>query len=705
MDTSRHPMIPEPRDIRSATPERQVLIGSIGRTLQRGKWPIIGATLLGGLLAGLAGLTKPAVYGASTQILIHLPENASDIAVASAIDDHLTMLASPTHLRRVLASLDEGMQAPPAEEGTVFSSLLAVFGPVVTWAEEVKARLNPNAPDPSVPVEGIDTDRLENLRRALDVEREMQSRVITVGVRSEDPYESADLANAFVAVYLDELSSRNRGSDERELAAITAGLSIVEDQLIEAIRELETHRLSTGAGDASEVDDAVREMSQLERQRADAKAALNAGNARIARLRELQDAGASETSLAEARGRADGSVGSIDAELARLVAQVPVYESQLQFIQDRAAALSAAASDTAGNLAYLGALQEQVKTASRQYDEMLTRKSLLIQRLQSPSTGVTVLSPAWPPTEPMGLSPIFLVPPGMILGGLLGALVVLYRSERDRTLRGEAECQAALGVPCAGLLPQLEPPASDLARLIASSESGYGRAARMLLMSLRASGAGFRLPQVILVTSTAPEEGKPELAWTVAFAATGFRTRVAFLDLAEQPDSITTALQAGDIAGLPDKNGGGPASHGAVPHADRRLDYISAAAQPTWAMKKLAEGQRADEAFRALRDRYDLVVVNAMTCLEGPEVRILSAHADLVLFAVGWGKTSRDLASSAITRVRVGDVPLMAVLTNVDLRKHAGYGFGDSGDLLEAPLPSGRDIPQQTGSGMETNNG
>src|SRR3546814_17998794 len=59
--------------------------------------------------------------------------------------------------------------------------------------------------------------------------------------------------------------------------------------------------------------------------------------------------------------------------------------------------------------------------------------------------------------------------------------------------------------------------------------------------------------------------------------------------------------------------------------------------------------------------------------------RMLAMLADDVIFAIRWGRTSRAAAAGALKTLRSASASVFgAVLTRVDLKKHALYGEGDS---------------------------
>ncbi len=62
-----------------------------------------------------------------------------------------------------------------------------------------------------------------------------------------------------------------------------------------------------------------------------------------------------------------------------------------------------------------------------------------------------------------------------------------------------------------------------------------------------------------------------------------------------------------------------------------------------------------------------------------PETLLLSAQADLVVFVVRWGSTVRNSARRALEDLATaGACVAGAVLTRVDVRRHAAYGYGDA---------------------------
>jgi hypothetical protein len=70
------------------------------------------------------------------------------------------------------------------------------------------------------------------------------------------------------------------------------------------------------------------------------------------------------------------------------------------------------------------------------------------------------------------------------------------------------------------------------------------------------------------------------------------------------------------------------------------------------------------------------------------EARLLPTIADQTLFVVAWSRTRREIVRNAVKLLRNsasyagGSATIRAIITKVDLAKHARYRYGDSGECL-----------------------
>jgi Mrp family chromosome partitioning ATPase len=77
------------------------------------------------------------------------------------------------------------------------------------------------------------------------------------------------------------------------------------------------------------------------------------------------------------------------------------------------------------------------------------------------------------------------------------------------------------------------------------------------------------------------------------------------------------------------------------------------------------------------------VILDAPPLLGVADARIVAAKADRVLYVVQWNKTPASAAQSAIEILQdCGAKITGAILSKVDVKKQARYGYGDASDYF-----------------------
>src|SRR6185312_3623313 len=82
-----------------------------------------------------------------------------------------------------------------------------------------------------------------------------------------------------------------------------------------------------------------------------------------------------------------------------------------------------------------------------------------------------------------------------------------------------------------------------------------------------------------------------------------------------------------------------------------------------------------------LRAHYDLIVLDLPPAIAISHIQRLNGLADAALYVVQWGNTTRSAAASGLAALSRTGVPVSgAVLTQVDMRRHALYDQEDHGE-------------------------
>ena len=182
--------------------------------------------------------------------------------------------------------------------------------------------------------------------------------------------------------------------------------------------------------------------------------------------------------------------------------------------------------------------------------------------------------------------------------------------------------------------------------------------------------------------------GKTTLAVSIAAYAAFLGRRTILVDLDLRHPAVLRELtgkagRSGDLLPL-DHLGSEPILHS----NDLNLDYLALPRDSADPLTMFA-GDYMSRLLIRLRMMYDCVIVDSAPVLAITETRLLSSMVDKILFVVKWGATRREVAQHALRMLSSGDArwkiqPAIAgaVITQVDLRKHARYRYGDAGEWL-----------------------
>jgi succinoglycan biosynthesis transport protein ExoP len=335
-------------------------------------------------------------------------------------------------------------------------------------------------------------------------------------------------------------------------------------------------------------------------------------------------------------------------------------------------------------------LEHEVELSRRLHEAHLAGAAAGERPAESQEPDARVISEAVPPGEPSWPRPR-LVLSLSLTGGLLLGIAALYLAEAgDKGFRSAREVEEALGLSTLALVPKLDPGRSKGVAPqdypLERPRSRYAEALRELLGGILRRGAGEAATggRTVLVTSALPREGKSTLTLSLArvAAAEGLRVLVVDADLRKPSLHELAGLRAG--AGL-------------VEVLRRELPLAEVfVTDPRAPLKLLPGSQRLVQPTRllraeglgvlltALRRSFDLVLVDSAPLVAVADPRLIAGRVDKVLLAVRYGETKQAFCRSCLQGLaESGAVLAGVVLTQVDLRRHAGSFARDAGVSAE----------------------
>lgn len=296
----------------------------------------------------------------------------------------------------------------------------------------------------------------------------------------------------------------------------------------------------------------------------------------------------------------------------------------------------------------------------------------------------TVLNP---PRDGNRVGPVLVtwLMPGALVAALLAAGLSALLELRDQRFRTPAEVRQRLGLPVVGHLPALRlnkpaeadaPAGFDPSLVTAvrpkSAEAEAFRGLRtQVFKSAEASGS-----KVIQITSPCPSDGKSTLAANLAVSIAQAGKSVVIIDADFRKPRVHHLFGLkSDVPGLA-AAAEGEADVFAVVQATavEQLSVIPCGPRPD-APAELLSSPRFAEVLKALKGRFDYVIVDTPPILAVSDPRVVAQRADAVLLTLRLTNTSRNDGVRAAEMLTDLGVNVLGVAVNAT-RPDEGYGYG-----------------------------
>jgi polysaccharide biosynthesis transport protein len=394
----------------------------------------------------------------------------------------------------------------------------------------------------------------------------------------------------------------------------------------------------------------------------------------------------------------------------------------------------AQANDLSEKLVEYHILQHDAESNKQLYDGLLQKLKEAGITAGLRSSNIRVVDPALAPTSPARPQKTRNILLGILVGLVGGVGLALFREYLDNTVKSPDDVETLTGLPSLAVVPtlpglnghhgrrlarltgQAAPKAASGPRVELLSyiqpKSQISEAFRALRTSLLLSQAEHP-PQVILVTSALPREGKTTAAVNLAVTLAQLGDRTLLLDSDLRKPGIRRALNLtiGKEKGLSSFLAGvSTLDEVIIPHPTiKNLEALTTGPVPP-SPADLLSSHRMREAILELRMRFKFVVIDSPPIMAATDAVILSALVDGVLLVVRSGETPKE----AFTRTRdllnaVKCRMLGVVLNAVDSSSPDyyysyryypyAYGYGYGEDVGKRPrFPGGAEEPHDTSS-------
>lgn len=521
--------------------------------------------------------------------------------------------------------------------------------------------------------------------------------------RLETKFELTRRANSWLGERISELRSRvamleTQVEDFRKEAGLIegAGMTLTSQEL----GELNT-QLVMARSERAEAEARLRQIERLARTRSGADTTIEVlESPLIQRLREQEAAvqrrvaelsselGDKHPRMIQLRAEAADLRERIASEVDKIIAG---QRNKLNVSRAREQSLAASLEELKGRVSAgnqeeieLRALEREAEATRALLGTLLARQQETLSQddmnFQQPDA--SIFSPADIPAEPTYPRTTIIMGLASIAAMIIGLLAVLVLELLDSGFRSGEQFELHTGAPSIGFIPLVSKPKEY------RTLPGYiaGRPASALGESMRTLNWSLRLafpdapPKTILVTSSLPDEGKTTVASCLATAESKAGRRVVLVDADIRRPGCHELAGVEREPGLTNLLAGDSSLDAVLVTSEWSGLSIIPAGMPSPNAPNLLGSRKMEALLAELAERFDLVVIDSPPLMAAADARILCRIVDATVLAVRWGKTRRRVARLSVRQLELAGARLAGgLLTMVDTRRNAQYGYGDSG--------------------------
>lgn len=561
----------------------------------------------------------------------------------------------------------------------------------------------------------------------LSVKRIPNSQLLQVSFESQDPQLAAVVVNKHLENFIDlnyrtRYESAKHASDwlEEQLADFKARVEKSEDARLAYERQNQIWTVSEGQ------DITTQKLSELNKELTDAQADRMQAEASYAMVRDgnvdalpsvqqnpiIQDLVKQEDSLRDEYADALNKYGPNYPKVKRIQAQldsigkstynqkqavareiVTKYQTAVQHEQLLQQALNQqkqAATDEAQKMVQYNILNREAETNKQLYDSLLEKLKEAGLSAGLRSSNLRVVDPAMIPPAPSRPQKARDITLAFIVGLVGGIGLAFFREYLDNTVKTPDDIESLTRLPSLAIVPALAGANGHLhaqaSRMLKSGNSLAGKesgqraalvsqqqpqsqiaeAFRALRTSLLLSRAD-QPPQVILLTSALPREGKTTAAMNLAVTLAQLGDRTLLVDCDLRKPGIAKLLEMNGTlrTGMSSYLAGACALEGCTypyPGVPGLSVIPSGPIPPNPA--DLLSSQRLVDAIESLRHQYKFIVIDSPPIMLATDAVILSTWVDGVLLVARCGETPKGAFSRAQELLASVKCRLLGVILN-----------------------------------------
>ena len=316
------------------------------------------------------------------------------------------------------------------------------------------------------------------------------------------------------------------------------------------------------------------------------------------------------------------------------------------------------------------------------YETFLSRFKETSQQQDIQQADARVISEAAPPAGPSAPRKRLILTVILIITAVGSVVLALFLEALDVGLKSAEQVEELTGLPVLTMVPKIPGKHSidQMGRYVLDQPlSTASEAVRNLYTSLRLANPDNPISRISF-TSAVASEGKSTLCLWLARVAAAQGRKVILIDCDLRRPKLHRMLDISNSNSISDVIAGNATLDECIQEDESSgIHVITGKAIHGNALEVLGS-----EAYRnvisTLDERYDMVLLDAPPILAVSDARVLARLVDTTVYLVRWNSTDKMAVATALKQFQVtGGNMLGVVISQVDTRRHARYGYGDYG--------------------------
>lgn len=713
------------------------------RALMRRKWIFVATVLFVTGCVYIYSKQQTPLYTSRALIQVQSQETnilALDEVVENLIADPVTIeseierLNSRAFMRRVVQQLglEKNAEFNPALSDDLDGGSLLEFFDITRylsadWLRELIGDESRTVDADAGPEERLSAELervVDRFSGRFEVEQSGRSYVFALSITSKSPRTAALIANGTADQYLQAQVESKYQASEKAIKWLGTRIEELRGEVLEAEAKIVEYRSNNNIIDTNNGSPLTLQLTQLNTQLALSQAQRAEADARLAQTQSLLNNGGvkeaakvltspllaelriQETSLVRRLSELSAEFGANHPRMVNVQGELQTVRQKIedevrrvvQDLQNEVAVSKAREVELQSSLAGIQGESSTVELAHVElrnltrdaeanrllFESFLTRFREIVEQQELQEADARVMSAADIPNLPSSprtkLVTMIAFAGSMVLGALL--VFLLERWDSNYGFRSAEEIQS-LGLRALALVPDLSRketngiPAEEY--ILERPNSAYAEALQRIRTSLFLTDTR-NPPKSVLITSSVPLEGKSTIASALARQSARSGLKVILVDA----DLRRPRLH--EVIGMPNQNGlsevlTGRANPETAIHRDDKsgLDFLPAGFGSV-SPPDLFRSSTMKILLEEMTAYYDLVIIDSPPVAAVSDSFTLSGVVDKSIYVIRWEETPRNVALAGIRQMLEsgGDVAGV-VLSRVDVKKHARYGYADSG--------------------------